>query len=106
MTASILTFPRLRKHRLEADSVRLGFDFSQWCAELYRGERFLRRVYFDALDDACAEVERIQTNGLRRLPDAQPAWTDVAYGALSDGRFVDEPEDWIGDLLDDGGDAA
>jgi hypothetical protein len=92
MSASILTFPRLRKHRLEADSVRLGFDFSQWCAELYRDDRFLRRVYFETLDDARAEVERIQANGLRRLPDARPAWTDVAYGELSDGRFVDDPE--------------
>ncbi|WP_267358706.1 MULTISPECIES: hypothetical protein [unclassified Methylobacterium] len=93
MTADLLTFPRLRKHKLEADSVRLGFDFSQWCAELYRDERFLRRVYFDTLDDARAEVERIQANGLRRLPDAQPYWTDVAYGELSGGRFIDDPED-------------
>jgi len=93
VTADLLTFPRLRGHKLEADAVRLGFDFSTWCAELYRGERFLRRIYFDALDDARAEVERLQTNGLRRLPDAKPDWTDVAYGELSEGRFVDEPED-------------
>ena len=106
MTASILTFPRLRGHKLEADAVRLGFDFSQWCVELYRGERFLRRVYFDALEDARAEVERIEANGLERLPDARPAWTDVAYGELSDGRLVDEPEDWIGELVVEGGDAA
>lgn len=92
MTASILRFPRLRAHKLEADAVRLGFDFSQWCAELYRGERFLRRVYFAALVDARGEVERMAANGLRRLPDAQPYWTDVAYGELSGGRFIDDPE--------------
>lgn len=93
MTAQLLTFPRLRGHKLEADAVRLGFDFSQWCAELYREERFLRRVYFETLVDARAEVERIQANGLRRLPDARPAWADVAYGALSGGRFIDDEGD-------------
>lgn len=90
MSADVLTFPRLRKHKLEADAVRLGFDFSQWCAELYRDERFLRRVYFDALDDARAEVERIEANGLRRLPDARPDWSSVAYGELSDGSLIDD----------------
>ncbi|MCJ2136380.1 hypothetical protein MKK69_20395 [Methylobacterium sp. J-026] len=103
MSADLLTFPRNRVRRVEADSVRLSYDFNRWCSEQYRGERFLRRFHFDRLLDARAEVERLVANGLRRLPDARPDWTDVAYGSLSDGGLDDDPDPRLSDLLDEGG---
>lgn len=106
MGADLLTSPRNRVRRIEADSVRLSYDFSQWCCEQYRGERFLRRIHFDLLLDARAEVERLASNGLRRLPDARPDWTEVAYGCLSDGSLDDDPDPRLTDALSDGGDAA
>ncbi|MCJ2055650.1 hypothetical protein MKL09_03670 [Methylobacterium sp. J-048] len=90
MSADVLAFPRNRVRRIEADAVRLSYDFNQWCAEQYRGERFLRRIHFERLLDARAEVERLQANGLRRLPDARPDWSSVAYGELSDGSLIDD----------------
>ena len=93
MSTSVLAFPQHRARRPKPDAVRLGYDFSRWCAELYRGERLAQRISFEELDDARAEVERIQANGLRRLPDAVPDWTAVAYGELSDGSLYDEAED-------------
>jgi hypothetical protein len=106
MSADLLHFPRHRVRRIEADSVRLSYDFNQWCSEQYRGERFLRRFHFDTLLDARAEVERLVANGLRRLPDARPDWTSVAYGELSDGSLVDDPDPQLDDILNGEGDAA
>ena len=103
---TVLQFPRLRAYRREPDGVRLGFDFNEWCAELFRGEKFARRIYYASLDEARAEVARQEAAGLRRLPDAQPDWTDVAYGSLSDGSIDDDPDPRLGDILNDGGDAA
>ncbi|MCJ2052612.1 hypothetical protein [Methylobacterium sp. J-070] len=94
MTAP-LQFPRFRAYRPEPDGVRLGFDFNEWCAELFRGDRLARRIHCASLDAARAEVARQEAAGLQRLPDARPDWTEVAYGSLSDGS-----------LIDDGGDAA
>lgn len=92
---TVLQFPRLRAYRPEPNSVRLGFDFNRWCCELYAAERLRRRISFESLDEARAEVARQEAAGLRRLPDVQPDWTEAAYGSLSDGS-----------LIDDGGDAA
>ncbi len=86
--------------------MRLGYDCGDWCAELYRRGQFLRRIGYGTLRHARAEVERIQANGLQRLPDARPHWTSVAYGDLSDGSLDNVFGDLPRDLLDDGGDAA
>jgi hypothetical protein len=93
--SAVLQFRRFRAYRPEPDSVRLGFDFSRWCCELYAADRLRRRISCESLDEARAEVARQEAAGLRRLPDATPDWTEVAYGSLSDGS-----------LIDDGGDAA
>lgn len=71
MTASLLRFPRFRAYRPEPDAVRLAFDFGDWCAELYRGEKFARRIRCASLHEACAEIDRQVAAGLRRLPDAR-----------------------------------
>lgn len=62
---------RARTKRPDPDAVRLGHDFGWWCVELLRGERLAQRISFDTRAAACAEVERLVSVGLRRLPDAQ-----------------------------------
>lgn len=55
------------------DAVRLGHDFGDWCAELFRGGRIAGRKGFPTLAEATAEVERLAATGLRRLPDSVTA---------------------------------
>lgn len=68
--SAVLQFPRFRAYRPEPDGVRLAFDFGDWCAELRRDDRLVRRVRCASLDEARAEVARQEAAGLRRLPDA------------------------------------
>ena len=60
----IISLPR-RSH--DPDGVRLGFDFGLWCVEIFVGDRLKRRLPFDTLSDAQAEVDRLVSEGLRRL---------------------------------------
>lgn len=67
---AVLQFPQFRAYRSEPNTVRLAFDFGDWCAELRRGGKLTRRIRCASLEEACAEVARQEAAGLRRLPDA------------------------------------
>jgi hypothetical protein len=56
--------------RPDPDGVRLGHDFGQWCAELFRGDRLAQRIPCDSWAEAYEEVTRLAGQGLRVLPDA------------------------------------
>lgn len=68
--SAVLQFPRLRAYRPKPDAVRLVFDFGDWCAELRRSGKLARRIRCTSLEEARAEVARLEAAGLRRLPDA------------------------------------
>lgn len=79
---AVLAFPK--RLTREPDTVRLGYDFGRWCVELYRGERFVRRIGFDRIDDARCEVEIFQASGMARLPDARPEDSIGTFGGDDD----------------------
>ena len=68
--SGVLQFPKLRAYRPKPDSVRLAFDFGDWCAELRASDKLAQRIRCASLDEARAEVARQEVAGLRRLPDA------------------------------------
>lgn len=68
--SAALQFPNFRAYRPRPDSVRLAFDFGDWCAELRCGDKLARRIRCASLEEAHAEIARQEAVGLRRLPDA------------------------------------
>lgn len=68
--STVLQFPRFKAYRAAPDTVRLAFDFGDWCAELRCGRKLARRIRCASLEEARAEIRRQEAAGLRRLPDA------------------------------------
>lgn len=70
--ADILSFPARKPAQPKPDTVRLGYDFNQWCVEYFAGSRFLRRTFCNSRVEASQLIDAlVRHHGLNRLPDAE-----------------------------------